>query len=300
MSNQEDTFKRNFNAREYLHFYWPEEKLDVEDMFIMTFLHKTCSHYRNFLKGKSWLELSGGPVMDKYISASKYVKEIYHSAYTSSSIHEIQNFIDNNNRQYNWSKRFEFILKLEEEEEEMNLEQSSLDDTNLNSGKNEKYKILEMRLREKLNKNVLFCDVKNDNKCGINYNNNTEEEKDTIDLLMKEDKKNLLVDILSIHSVVECISKTPEECFKLLTNALQLLKKGGLLIMTINIETNHWNNSNTLLYQAANIKTKEILDYLSAYGFYDIKYEIFTRDDNDEITNMEKTLALSCRLKEEP
>ena len=76
MSNQEDTFKRNFNAREYLHFYWPEEKLDVEDMFIMTFLHKTCSHYRNFLKGKSWLELSGGPVMDKYISASKYVKEI--------------------------------------------------------------------------------------------------------------------------------------------------------------------------------------------------------------------------------
>ena len=41
---------------------------------------------------------------------------------------------------------------------------------------------------------------------------------------------------------------------------------------------------------------KEILDYLSAYGFYDIKYEIFTRDDNDEITNMEKTLALSCRL----
>ena len=127
-----------------------------------------------------------------------------------------------------------------------------------------------------------------------------EEEKDTIDLLKKEDKKNLLVDILSIHSVVECISKTPEECFKLLTNALQLLKKGGLLIMTINIETNHWNNSNTLLYQAANIKTKEILDYLSAYGFYDIKYEIFTRDDNDEITNMEKTLALSCRLKEEP
>ena len=152
MSNQEDTFKRNFNAREYLHFYWPEEKLDVEDMFIMTFLHKTCSHYRNFLKGKSWLELSGGPVMDKYISASKYVKEIYHSAYTSSSIHEIQNFIDNNNGQYNWSKRFEFILKLEEEEEEINLEESSFDDTSLNNGNNEKYKILEMRLREKLNK----------------------------------------------------------------------------------------------------------------------------------------------------
>ena len=85
MSNQEDTFKRNFNAREYLHFYWPEEKLDVEDMFIMTFLHKTCSHYRNFLKGKLWLELSGGPVMDKYISASKYVKvslSIYFFKYT--------------------------------------------------------------------------------------------------------------------------------------------------------------------------------------------------------------------------
>ena len=57
------------------------------------------------------------------------------------------------------------------------------------------------------------------------------------------------------------------------------------------------NSSNSLLTCFV-IKSdcKEILDYLSAYGFSDIKYEIFTRDDNDEITNMEKTLALSCRL----
>ena len=39
--------------------------------------------------------------------------------YTPWEFREIQNFIDNNNGQYNWSKRFEFILKLEEEEEEM-------------------------------------------------------------------------------------------------------------------------------------------------------------------------------------
>ena len=33
--NDKDHFKQKFNARAYLHFYWPEDKLDVEDMFIM-------------------------------------------------------------------------------------------------------------------------------------------------------------------------------------------------------------------------------------------------------------------------
>ena len=93
--------------------------MDVEDMFILTFLHKTCKYYSRYLTGKIWLELSGGPIIDKYISASRYVQEIYHSAYTSSSVKEIQSFLHNENNQYNWSKRFQFVDKLENNDAEL-------------------------------------------------------------------------------------------------------------------------------------------------------------------------------------
>jgi hypothetical protein len=294
-----DQFKQKFNARKYLEFYWPEDKLDVEDMFIMRFLHKTCLLYKTFLQGKVWLELSGGPVIDKYISASKYVKEIYHTAYTSSSIDEVQNFIKNNSIQYDWSKRFEFVHQLEKEEGTGSASNSiAVNNNNYRNVNNKEYKVLEARLRDKINNNVLYCDLRNNNKCGIIFeNSNGGGGRDNKNKSMDNTTHEALADVLSIHSVVECISKTSDECFALLENALKLLKAGGLLIMTMNLETNHWNNSDTLLYEAANVNAEEILKYLNDFGFYNIQHELFIRDADDEITNMEKTLAFSCRLK---
>ena len=69
--------------------------------------------YKEKFQGKIWLEFSGGPIIDKYFSGSKYVKEIWHSAHTNASQQNITSFFETHGQTYDWTKRLEFASELE-------------------------------------------------------------------------------------------------------------------------------------------------------------------------------------------
>ena len=253
-------FQRTFDARKYLKHYWPVEVLDLECQFILTFMHDTYSKYKDKVIGKTLFEFSGGPIIYKYLSASRYVGKIYHSAHTPQSRVEVERIKQRSEDRYDWHKRFEFVEKLE---------QSKENETGV-----------EERLCRKLSNRVFECDA--DLPFG-----------GVSDKSLRDD-----IGILSVNSVIECISTSKEDFSSKLHRVLDILQPGGMLVMTLNIETMYWEGGNGIKYPAVYITEEEIVRMLDSRGFVDIETRVFESSEETE-SEMEKTLALSAWLRKE-
>ena len=246
-------FEKYFDPAGYLSYYWPSHTVDDEDRFILRFFFSKIDKYKEKLQGKIWLEFSGGPIIDKYFSGSKYVKEIWHSAHTTASQQNITSFFENHGQTYDWTKRLEFASELESGDAK----------TILN------------RIMKKVQR-ILPCDASLPNG-GISE-----------DLCPA-------VNILSVHSVPECITPNKTECFHFMTNIFSILRNpGDILLMSVNVECQNWQSNDEVQFPCAYVSANEVLAILRDKGFIDIEYEIFENCGvgDDVKSQMDKTLAL--------
>lgn len=246
-------FKRDFDPEGYLSYYWPSHTVDDEDRFILRFFFSKIDKYKDKFHGKIWLEFSGGPIIDKYFSGSKYVREIWHSAYTNASQQNITSFFKTHGQTYDWTKRLKFAAELENGDPE----------TILN------------RIMEKVQK-ILPCDASLLNG-GISE-----------DLCPS-------VNVLSVHSVPECITSNKKECFQFMKNIFSILKNpGDVLLMSVNVECQNWQSNDEVQFPCAYVLVNEVLACLRGAGFIDVEFEVFENcgEGDDAKSQMDKTLAL--------
>ena len=79
------------DARQYLSYYWPDE-LDSEDVFILQFLHDVYAieEVAQHAAAGSLVEVGGGPVIDKLLSASAHSRRIFHLEPSPSARREVE------------------------------------------------------------------------------------------------------------------------------------------------------------------------------------------------------------------
>lgn len=122
-----------FLARKYLEEYYSSlEKSEKRLLNFYDFAYKKA-------KGRTLLEIGGGPTLYQLISASKVVKEIYFTDYLAENLSELAQFKKKQPGAFNWNRFFAYVAKLEKGDKQA----------------------LEDRLRKKLKK-ILKLDLNSD------------------------------------------------------------------------------------------------------------------------------------------
>ncbi|MBI2137183.1 methyltransferase domain-containing protein [Candidatus Woesearchaeota archaeon] len=141
------------------------------------------------------LEVGGGPTIYQLISASAAVKSITFSEYSEEYLNEVRNWLNSDKDAFNWDEYFKIALKLEGKETTP-----------------ENLATIKKRLKDKLTK-LIRIDLFSKKPLG---ENNSEQ-----------------FDIISTNFCPEAISATEPEFIKAMSNMFSLLKKSGLLVMSL-------------------------------------------------------------------
>lgn len=101
------------------------------------------------------------------------------------------------------------------------------------------------------------------------------------------------VSVVSMHSVIECITKDKEQFAFVFDNALQLVTphRGCVLIMTVNTNTKSWAGGKGRDFAAANISVADVTDHLTTRGFVDVRV---TMHHGEAGTEMEETVGVTA------
>ena len=154
------------------------------------------------------LEVGGGPAIYQLISASAAVKSITFSEYSEEYLNEVRKWINSDKNAFNWDEYFKIALKLEGKETTP-----------------ENLAAIKRRLKDKLTK-LIKIDLFSEKPLGKNNFGQ--------------------FDVISANFCPESISKTETEFIKAMINIFSLLKKQGLLVMSL-ARNGHY-------YQAKNLK----------------------------------------------
>ena len=266
-----------FDARQYLDYYFPRQ-LDSEDIFALEFLHKVYStpEVAQCAAAGCMVEVGGGPVIDKLISASGWTKCIFHLDPSASAQREIKLWKEASPRSYNWSSQFDYVATLEKQDQQL----TETDNSVLSSR-------IEARLR-----NSIFCIG------AVNLLSKTPNAKHG-GILSPEIRAMLShhkTTVVSSHCCVECITSSISDYERALNALVSFCEIGCFLVMTINVDTDEWFSCNIgSSIPAYRISVDEVLDELKKRGFSILLSEIH---EGTEQTEMERTLALLCRRTE--
>ena len=101
------------------------------------------------------------------------------------------------------------------------------------------------------------------------------------------------VSVVSVHSVIECITKDKPQFAFVFDNALKLVTPhaGCLLIMTVNTNTKSWAGGKGRDFPAANIAVADVTDHLTARGFTNVRV---TMHHGEAGTEMEETVGVTA------
>eukprot|EP00940_MAST-03C_sp_MAST-3C-sp2_P001770 g1770.t1 len=254
------------NARSYLKKYWPKE-LDAECCFIVGFLHDVFanSDVRSLLDRKKCVEMvdvGGGPVIDKAISASSIPGiRIFHLDPSESAREEINMWLENRKNAYpHWESRFEHVAKLE--------------------GGAMTPAAVEARVRSSI-VYVGSCDLKRSQFSkpkGFRYSSRDDSP-----------------DIVSCHSVLACISKTRKDFMQALDALTSLCGADTLLILTVNVETSEWCvGDDDKFAPAFQISARKVLCALASRGFDEVRICRQHKGSGSVSTEMPSTLAVAA------
>ena len=106
------------------------------------------------------------------------------------------------------------------------------------------------------------------------------------------------ISVVSLHSVVECISDSPAQFSSVFDNALRLVcsSPACLLIMTVNTNTTEWSGGKGQVFAAANVNADHVTRHLERRGFSDI-HVVPHFGDTD--TEMAETIGVTALWIEE-
>lgn len=251
-----------FSPRGYLQQYWPPAQLDHEDEFILRFLHEVYSKYR---PTKGLLELGGGPIIDKYISASRFVSHIVHTDFSDKALEEVSLFRLGDPGAWNWQRRCEFVADMERLEEGQALDSSA--------------PAIAQRVRDKLKSGTLK----------------------KLNLKKKPDHQSISQDelgsigVVSVHSVCECVAQTEAEWRSMLDHVFHFCDPGTILVMTANTNTKDWIGGAGPI-KAVPLTPNAIIDAVRLAGFINIHTQMRGESGAHTTTEseMSETLALSA------
>jgi len=253
-----------YSPREYLQHYWPATSMDSEDVFILRFLHEEYSRHR---PTKGLLELGGGPVIDKYISASGFVSHIVHTDVSKTALHEVAAFQQRRPDAWDWQLRCDFVAALEcAREKGVPAEHLGRD--------------VAQRVREKLARGSI-------NELDLKRLKRTRDDDWTADVDMSG------IGVVSVHSVCECVAGSEDEWRTMLGRVLDLCVRGTLLVMTVNTCTETWAGGAGSI-KAVPVAPEDVISKVEAAGFANICWQLRSNSDGSAATEMQETLALSA------
>ena len=265
------------NARQYLNHYWPAD-LDSEDMFALQFLHDVYSlpEVIQHATAGSLVEVGGGPVIDKLISASACSGRIFHLDPSASARKEIELWKEASPQAYDWSSRFQYVSTLEQKRASGG---SGRDDSC-----NDISALIEARLREALffigNIDLLSA-------------NRTAEVGGMISPELSVLLQRHPVTVVSSHCCIECITSSKDEYKKALDGLVSFCTLGSFLVMTVNVDTNEWYSCEVnISIPAFCISVESVLDELTKRGFSIIFHRLHNGKTKSE---MPKTMAVLAK-----
>lgn len=260
------------NARAYLRKYWPQD-LDSECEFIVTFLHDVFANKdirRDILGARSlsvegtdvlervdMVDVGGGPVVDKSISASSVPRiNIHHLEPSEDARREIHMWLKKDKDAYpHWTSRFQYVAKLE-------------GTTAIH---------VERRVRGA---------IRYVGDCNLMRGWFSEPKEFTY--------AKGYPTIVSCHSVLACISQTKDDFERALDGLVSLCGRGTLLILTVNVDTTRWCLGSADEYAPAyKITAKEVLRSLASRGFDHVRLCKQHSGSDDVSTAMPSTLAVA-------
>lgn len=211
MSHESDQekFKAEFSAKEYLQNYYAEADLAMvskyvtektaaaETMRIMMWLDTVCSPLIQAVFGKekaTVLELGGGPTLYQLMNIVNEAKEIYFTDYVEDNLNEIRAWKNNDSSAFDWKNFLKAALMIR------------TDTTDISDGMIEK---LEEELRRKITK-VEHCDI---------FQENLGVADETFD-------------VINTHFVAESATSSKEQWEVALKNMYRKLNVNGLLFMS--------------------------------------------------------------------
>jgi hypothetical protein len=263
------------NARQYLTHYWPVE-LDSEDVFALQFLHDVYSlpEVIQHATAGSLVEVGGGPVIDKLMSASACSRRIFHLDPSASARKEIKLWKDASPQAYNWSSRFQQVAALEQKRTNGG---GGCDDSDISA-------LIEARLRD-----ALFCI----DSVNLLSANRTAEVGGMISPELSVLLQRHPATVISSHCCVECITSSKEDYKRALDGLVSFCTVGSFLVMTVNVDTDEWYSCEIgISIPAFCISVDTVLDELTKRGFSIIFHRIH---DGTMNTEMPKTMAVLAK-----
>lgn len=256
------------DGRSYLERYWDEAHLDDEDKFVLRFCHEAyCSEeFRDIFEDRSrprvLVEVGGGPVVDKYLTAPAVIDKIYHLEPSDSARAEVHKFKGNLHDAFDWNLRFSYASELPSCQP---LPENNLIDT------------LKERLRD--------C---------ISYLGPLDLHSDApMSAELPLDISSDRVAVVSSHSCVECITTTRAEFDRVLAKIVSVCPVGGLLVMTFNTNTDGWSGGVAQRAIGAHRVTDgEVHEALKVHGFG--RFKLVPHRSQGEETEMSSTLGVAA------
>ena len=198
--------------------------------------------YNQLTTGPRVLEVGGGPTIYQLISAIAKAQSIAFSDYSEDNLTEVKKWLKDKSDAFNWDDYFKIALILEGKQ----ITKENLD-----------------RIKERL-RNKVTATV----KCDIF-------------------KKNPLAplrfgafDVVSTNFCPEAITSTEEDFRKVMINLSSLLKKDGMLVMTL-ARNGHYYQVSELRFHGYAMDEGYIKRFLEGLGFRHIKLESISVNYND-------------------
>ena len=285
-----------FAPRAYLEHYWPATHLDDECEFILSFLHEAHALYAPQLpaEGAAMVEVGGGPVIDKLISASAHVGAIYHLDPSAAARAEVEAFVAGAPvgpppGRYDWRRRFEFVAALE-----------GAGGGDADTAAAAAADAVETRLRGRIAHVGPVDLLAQQSSSGDNGN-------DPFRGTGLSPEQASRVRVVSSHSCAECIATSADTFARAFGRVLAMVPVGGLLVMTVNTNTTEWHGGGGDngggsggsgggggAVPAWPVAAADVLERLRAAGFAAPLRAREFRTSDGKASEMESTLAVAC------
>lgn len=187
-------------TKDYIKYFSPQVYMDLfKDPIIDEFyLKRLTSFWTKVVQTRtsSLLEYGCGPTISRFITASKYVQNIIAAEHLQSNRKEIEYWIAQDTKAFNWRPTFEYVVQ------------------DLEGGSHEEVEKREAEVREKI-KAIVPCDIKSSNPLQIPSNA----------------KYGPPFDVVSTCLCLEAVVESEKEYKDHVAYLASLVRSGGYLLM---------------------------------------------------------------------
>lgn len=266
MDIQIETDNQHFNPTSYLKQYF--SIIDRESEILLAFLAKVQSEHD--LSNTTILDFGCEPTIYAIISSSRTCSEIHMSDYIESNLEQIEWWLKNNERAFNWDRFIQRSLELETV-----LQSENAGNTNPTPVSQLDIEVRKATIRKKITK-LIHGDARKHKPIGVEGTNR--------------------YDVLVIAFCLEAVAKDALEWQQLLYNVSTMLKSGGLLIISTLTESTAYRIDEQY-FATSYISKQAFVNALLNVGYVESSIEIAEVDATNPDTNFYTGAILATARK---